>query len=81
MKDKVREIVGQVFQLERGSIDGATSPDSVRRWDSLGHLQLIAALEREFGVRFQVRDIQSMDSVAGIEEILEMRGGGGSGGG
>lgn len=73
MKERVRDIVGQVFQLERGSVAGSTSPDSVRRWDSLGHLQLIAALEREFGVRFQVREIQAMDSVAGIEEILALR--------
>ena len=73
MKERVREVVGEVFQLERGSIGESTSPDSVRRWDSLGHLQLIAALEREFGVRFQVREIQAMDSVAGIEEILALR--------
>jgi len=73
MKERVREVVGQVFRLEPGSVAESTSPDSVSRWDSLGHLQLIAALEREFGVRFQVREIQAMDSVAGIEEILALR--------
>lgn len=43
------------------------------RWDSLKHIELLIALEREFGLRFDGSDATEMDSVPRIIELLEHR--------
>ncbi|MFQ5653913.1 MAG: acyl carrier protein [Planctomycetota bacterium] len=73
MRTEVVEILARVLRIGAGSIDEHTSPDTVSSWDSLAHLELIAALEKEFGVRFNIREIQTMDSAARIEAVLSAR--------
>jgi acyl carrier protein len=66
----VEEVVSQVFGAEPGSIDGASSPGSVEGWDSMGHLNLVAALEKRFDISIDIGDAMEMVSVQRIREIL-----------
>ena len=49
--------------------DGMTFSD-VRGWDSLAHMNLINALEAEFGLKFSVRELMRMKSVGTIRQVL-----------
>ena len=42
-------------------------------WTSLKHVELLVALEREFGVRFDGADAMEMTGIAAILGILEQR--------
>jgi len=42
----------------------------VREWDSVGHMQLVAALESEFDIMFDTQDILDMSSFEKAIEIL-----------
>lgn len=74
MRPELRTILSSVFDAAPDSIDERSSPDTLPAWDSLGHLQLVAALESHYQVRFNLREIQSMDSVRNIEAVLGARG-------
>lgn len=71
MSEAIKEIMAQVFQIAAESIDDNTSPDSVERWDSLKHMQLIMALEDEFGIEFPDEAIPELLSYAAIEATIE----------
>ena len=51
-----------------------TPADDVEGWDSLNHVQIIAAIERKFGFRFSLNEIQLFknvgDLVRGINEKM-----------
>lgn len=51
-----------------------TTADDVEGWDSLNHVQIIAAIERKFGFRFSLNEIQLFknvgDLVRGINEKM-----------
>ena len=51
-----------------------TTPENVPNWDSVGHMNLVAQLETEFGLQFEVDDIMEMSSAAKIVEILRAHG-------
>ena len=51
-----------------------TTPEKVPNWDSLGHMNLVAQLEAEFGLQFEVDEIMEMSSAAKIIEILRANG-------
>jgi acyl carrier protein len=66
----VEEVVARVFGVDPGSLDSSSSPESVQGWDSMGHLNLVAALEAGFGVSIDIGDAMEMVSVKRIREIL-----------
>lgn len=59
MEVKVKEILSRILEIAVEEIDEETSPDTVESWDSLRHMNLVMALEEEFGVQFT--DIQIVE--------------------
>ena len=68
--EKVTGIFYQLFSAKSGSITLESSPDTVDGWDSLQHLNLILALEEEFGISLTEDQMVEMLSVGLIVEIL-----------
>jgi acyl carrier protein len=66
----VEEVVSRVFGVEPSGIDESSSPGSVEGWDSMGHINLVAALEQNFNVSIDIGDVMEMVSIKKIREIL-----------
>ena len=47
---KIKQLMSLVFEVPLESIADDASSDNIENWDSLRHLNLILALEDEFGV-------------------------------
>lgn len=73
MHEKVRKIFSQILGIPQEQVNGETSPDTVATWDSLKHLNLVAALEEEFGVQFDDMEVVDCTSPSMAEEILKLR--------
>ncbi len=69
-KGKVARILSDVMGISEDQIDDGSSPDTVESWDSLKHMNLVLALEEEFGVQFSDEKIVEMLSVAQIVEAV-----------
>jgi acyl carrier protein len=67
-------VVADVLGVPVTSLTRESSPDTVLQWDSLSHLNLVLALESEFGVTLTDDDVMEMLSVSLIEAILTERG-------
>jgi acyl carrier protein len=48
--------------------------NSVKQWDSVGHMSLVAALEGEFNVMLDTDEIIAMSSVAVARDVLRKHG-------
>ena len=66
----VEKIVGKVFNVDPDELDDSACRDTVKGWDSMGHLNLILELEAEFKVRIAIADAMEMVSVERIKRIL-----------
>jgi len=71
MKEKVFRVVSQVFGVQIDELSEDSSPDTIQAWDSLKHMNLVLALEEEFGVRFSDEKIMQMLSVGLITEAVQ----------
>ena len=78
MADKIIERLNEVFQNvfddEDITVDRDTTADDIEDWDSLEHIRLIAAVEREFGVKFTMKEVSSMKNVGEMMDIIAERG-------
>ena len=59
-----------VFGVAESSIRDTDSPATISAWDSVGHLQLMLALEQEFGVQFEADEFATLAGVAALEQRL-----------
>ena len=66
----VEDVIADVFGVDRQAIDGAASPETIEGWDSMGHLNLVCALEERFHVSIDIADAMDMVSVAQIKQLL-----------
>jgi len=72
--DRVAGVFAGVFLVSPDSVSISTEPNDVKKWDSLGHLNMVAALEKEFGVQFELDEVMEMSSVGKIVDILTAKG-------
>lgn len=56
------------------AIKADTSPDTVSMWDSLNHLNLVMALETEFGIALTPEQVFDMRNVGVMQTILREHG-------
>lgn len=73
MQQRVCSIISRVLRVPVATLDGTSSPDTLKNWDSLHHLQIVLALEEEFEVQFSVDEIGALQTVGTIVEILHER--------
>ena len=71
--DKLRHLFCTVLEVPEDVVDGLTY-NSVSAWDSVGHMQLIAAIEKEFSLTFDTQDIFDFDSFKKGMEIIGKHG-------
>ena len=70
MEERVKQIMGDVLDLDPHSISGDTAMDSVESWDSLTHINLCSSLEQDFQVSFTVPEMEAMLSYEDIIRVL-----------
>lgn len=60
MENRIKEIMSVVLETDLSMIDEDASPETIENWDSLKHMNLIAALEEEFKITFSDDEILDM---------------------
>ena len=72
--DRLANVFHKAFGFDSGRFSKDTVPEDVPNWDSIGHMNLVAQLEQEFGLQFEVDEIMEMSSAAKILEFLQAKG-------
>lgn len=67
---RVVEVVADILGMKAAELRPESSPDTVDGWDSIRHLDLMIALEQEFGVVFAAQEIEEADSVEAISRLI-----------
>jgi len=68
--NRVGSIVADLFHLSPEQVTPQSSPDTIEAWDSLQHLNLVLALEQEFGIQFTPEEIEQLLSVELIADLV-----------
>jgi len=69
--ERVQGIVADVFGVPEDQVRPDSSPDTIETWDSIHHLNLVIALEQEFGVQFTPEEIEQLLSVELVAALVE----------
>ncbi len=70
LEARVFSVIATVLNIPETSLTPDSGPDTLAGWDSATHLNLVLALESEFGVGFTDDEVTDMLSVGLICRIV-----------
>lgn len=74
MRERIQRVMAETFRVSPDTIGGDASIETVPGWDSLHHLELMLALEIEFGVRISTDTMMELLTLPAIEEFVTQEG-------
>lgn len=69
--ERLNEIFRDVFDDESICVTDDTTADDIEDWDSLTHISLLATIEDEFGIRFDMKDVINLKNVGEMADLIE----------
>jgi len=70
LSSRLTEVFQRVFNNKALRLSRETTAKDVDGWDSLNHVNLIVAVEREFKLRFTTREIAGLQNVGQLIDVI-----------
>jgi len=71
-RDRVKQIFTKLFKDE-AEITDLTHSSDIKAWDSLNHMMLLNDIEMEFGIKFSLDEILSMQRFGEICQVVDQK--------
>lgn len=67
---RLNEVFQEVFDDEEIEVCDSTTSEDIEDWDSLEHINLVAAIEQEFDIKFTMAQVVGMKNVGEMVDII-----------
>jgi len=69
----VEGVFRDLFRDKSLTIHTETSAKDIEGWDSLAHITLIVAIEKKFGIKFKLAELQELSNVGDILALVKIK--------
>ena len=73
IKERLQEIFRDIFDDEELEIREEMSAKDIEDWDSLAQINLIIAIEKEFGVKFNLEDVSKLKNIGEMLGLISLK--------
>jgi acyl carrier protein len=70
MSDTLIELFAEVLAIDPAELNEESSPETVKKWDSLAAMMLVAAIEERFDVQLSTKQIMQMSTIGRARNSL-----------
>ena len=67
---KVTEIFRDVFDDDTLVIEDSTNSSDIEDWDSLEHIALVVSMEKEFNLKFDLKEVNKLANVGEMVDLI-----------
>lgn len=68
--DELQPIFHDIFDDDSIVVTNETNANMIEDWDSLSHIRLVAAIEKHFGIKFALGELQGFKNVGDMIELI-----------
>ena len=68
--ERLNEIFIDVLDLDECELTDETSANDIEEWDSLSHIQLIVAIEKQFKIKFNSKELMEWKTVGDMIDCI-----------
>jgi acyl carrier protein len=73
ISDRLKQVILRELDVPDFDFEETTLASEVPGWDSLSHVRVIAAVEKEFGVRFKALEVMRLKNVGELGALLDKK--------
>ena len=66
----VHQIFQDIFDDENLIINNGTNSKDIEDWDSLNHINLVTAIEKEFNIKFALGELEDLKDVGAMIDLM-----------
>jgi acyl carrier protein len=70
---RLKKAILEQLRLEDFDLRDETTADQVPGWDSLSHVQILTAVENEFGIRFSGLEVLRLKNVGALQALVDKK--------
>ncbi len=68
--EKIQDIFRDIFDDETLVIQDSTSSSDIDEWDSLNHINLIVAIEKDLKIKFSFEELATLKNVGAMVDLI-----------
>ena len=66
----VQDIFRDIFDVDDLVVSNTTNSDEIEDWDSLNHINLVSAIEKEFKIQFALGELMTLKDVGAMVDLM-----------
>ena len=66
----IQDIFRDIFDVDDLVISNTTNSDEIEDWDSLNHINLVSAIEKEFKIKFALGELMTLKDVGAMVDLM-----------
>ena len=70
---RLNPVFEDVFDEDDIVVTAETTANDISEWDSLRHIRLIIAIEKEFGIKFQTSEVNDFKNVGELVNMIQLK--------
>lgn len=71
--DQITAIMREYFDDDDLVLTMETTAQDVDEWDSLNHVNIMVAIEQNFGIKFAISEVQELKSVGDLVDLVSKK--------
>jgi acyl carrier protein len=75
ISERLKKIILEALELEDFDIQDETTASMVPGWDSLSHVRIIIAIEKNYGIRFKTLEVIRLKNVGQLQRLVDTKSG------
>ncbi len=71
IRSRLEQVFQDTFEDETIRLHDAMTAEDIEDWDSVTHITLVLAVEKEFGIRLSAAAVGQLDNVGAMVRLLQ----------
>jgi len=73
ISEKLKSTILKELKLDEFTIEDETRADQVPGWDSLNHINVILAIEKEYNLRFKSIEVLRCKNIGELQKLIDSK--------
>lgn len=73
IKEKIRNILISVLKHKNFEMKDELTASDVDGWDSLSHILIIIEIEKYFGIKFKLKDLNKLNNMGNLSDLVNSK--------
>ena len=70
---KLKQVILKELHLDEFDLLDSTTADQVPGWDSLRHVGILTAIEKEYGIRFRSLEVIRLKNIGQLQTLIDSK--------